>query len=951
MKSFTKTLLSLLFLMTGFAALAQRGVVTGKVTDESGQALIGVSVEVVGTTTGTVTDVDGSYTLSINPGAYTLRFGYTGFASSTSQVTVPANGSVTLNAKLLEDVLGLSEVIVVGARTNDRTVINSAVPVDVVTARELKASGATQTIQVLQTLVPSFNVTKPSITDGSDHFRPATLRGLGPDQTLVLVNGKRRHTSALVHVNGTVGRGSTGVDLNSIPASAIERIEVLRDGAAAQYGSDAIAGVINIILKKDSNFDVEINGGTHLSSQEVGYDADEGLFDGLINQHILDANAPQFSTDWLTEKKNVSRTDGKRLSVHIGKGFQLGSKGNFYVSGQYRNQGRTNRQGVDNRINYFLSPDGSLDPREASFERDDNFRYGDGEFKEYSLFLNGDIGLSEKATFYLFGGGSFRDGLSGCFYRRSRDNRTVRSIYPNGFLPKINAQITDLSGVAGVRGKFGENWGYDFSQTIGSNAFKLNMKNTHNTSLGNLGTTGFSQPGVEQKTEMYDGTLNFTQATTNLDLSRSFANNVFKSPLNLALGAEFRYENYTIEPGEISSYYDGFLDGITVLDGPNAGARPAAGCQCFPGWKDAVDESRSSVAAYTELETEVANGWTMSVAGRFENYSDFGSTLNGKFSTRLVIDNDYAVRGAVSTGFRAPSLGQSNYSAVQTTTIGTTLIETGFFPVNTKIAQALGAKELDSEKSTNYSLGLTYNKGRFAMTVDGYAIYIRDRIILSEQFQGKEGPNGEDLLEQYLISQGLSAAQGSYFTNALNTRTLGVDITSRLGLNVGEGKLRFTFAANFNRTRVTNEDEITTPAALTAYSDTPILGNVEITRLEKGNPTNVFNLMTNYDLGKVSAMLRFVRYGKITWVEFGDFYSFAVDQEFQPKIITDLEVGYRFTDDISAFIGSNNLLDVYPDKYRKDLAFGGIFQYDGTYPTGFNGRYIYARVAYNLGKK
>ncbi|HMQ61388.1 MAG TPA: TonB-dependent receptor [Flavilitoribacter sp.] len=921
---------------------------SGQVTDEKGQPLIGVSIEVAGTTTGTVTDLDGNYALVSPVGRQTLRFTYIGYATSTYEVNVEQGRTASFNLAMADDFIGLSEVVVIGGRTNDRTITNSPVPVDVITAKEIRASGATQTIQILQALVPSFNASKPSITDGSDHFRPATLRGLGPDQVLVLVNGKRRHTSALVHVNGTIGRGSTGVDLNAIPASAIERIEVLRDGASAQYGSDAIAGVINIILKKDSDFDVEIAGGTHLSTQELGYTPGEGLYDGLTNEDILDANSPQYSTSWINSTEKVSRTDGQRVALHIGKGFNAG-KGNFYLSGQYRNQGRTNRQGIDNRINYFTDANGNLDPREASFNRADNFRYGDAEFKDYSLFLNGAAPISNKSEFYLFGGGSYRDGLSGCFFRRANDNRTVRSIYPDGFLPMINAKITDLSIAGGLRGKLGEKWHYDFSQIVGGNAFRLEMKNTHNTSLGDFNDGPFSTAGVEQKTAMYDGTLNFFQATTNLDLNRSFEAGL-AAPVNLALGAEFRLENYKIEPGEISSYYDGNTESGGIQDGPNQGGRAAAGCQCFPGWKDQIDEGRNSVAVYAELETKPLTGWTTSIAGRFENYSDFGTTVNGKFATRIELTEGLALRGAISTGFRAPSLGQSYYSAVQTTTIGTQLIETGFFPVNTKIALALGAKALEPEKSVNTSGGITYSSGKFALTVDAYQIQIKDRVILSEQFQGLTDANGNDLLEQYLISQGLSAAQGSYFTNALNTKTSGIDITGRLGVNAGAGKLKFTFSANFNKTEVTNKGDISTPDALKQYSDTPLYGDVEITRLEKANPKNVMNLIANYDLDRFTAMLRFVRYGSITWLEYGDVFGDAVSQEFSPKVITDLELGYKVSERLGVFLGSNNLLDVYPDKFRKDLAFGGIFEYDGTFPSGFNGRYVYARVTYNVGK-
>lgn len=913
----------------------------GKITDATGQPIIGATVEALQTPVGTVSDINGMYTLNLTAGQFLIRCTYLGFTPVTKNVTIASEGLV-LDIQMEDDILGLNEIVVVGTRSGmERTLINSPVPVDIIGARELKSSGVTQTIQAIQNLVPSYSVTKPSIVDGSDHFRPATLRGLGPDQVLVLINGKRRHTSALVHTNGTVGRGSTGVDINAIPSSAIERIEVLRDGAAAQYGSDAIAGVINIILKKDIGFDFEINTGSHFTRMEKGYSPGEGLYDGITNKSLEDNNGPLYSFDFLTKTKKEFIADGQRLNLHLGKGFKLG-RGNYYISTQYRRQGRTNRQGDDVRFNYF---DGNA--KETTFNRSNNFRYGDSQFNDFSLFLNGENPLSANTSFYIFGGGNYRDGLSGCFFRRAKDNRTVRSIYPDGFLPQINAKLTDLSLGAGIKGKLGSKWNYDLSEVVGTNAFHLNMKNTHNTSLGGISQYTFPEAGVQQKTELNDGTLHFTQANTNFDLNRSFVSS-FASPINLAIGAELRLENYKITPGEISSYYDGNLISNGVQDGPNKGNRAAAGCQCFPGWKDDISDSRTSVALYSEMETQPVKGWSTSLAGRVENYSDFGLALIGKFATRIELSKVIALRGAVSTGFRAPSLGQSNYSAIQTTTLGTTLIETGFFPVGTKIAQALGAKELESEKSVNLSSGITFNAKSFALTVDGYQINIKDRVILSEQFSGIE-KNGADLLEQYLISQGLSAAQGAYFTNALNTKTQGLDIIARYGVDVNKARLRFILSGNFNRTTITNKDKITTPDKLKQYSETPLLGVLEFNRFENATPKVSINFSTTYDADKFNALLRLVRYGSVKTGDYNDFGN-IVYQTYRAKVSTDIELGYILTSSTNIYIGSNNVLDVYPDKSRKDLSFNGIFQYDGTSPIGFNGRYVYLRLAYNLKK-
>ncbi len=952
------TIITLVFLVFGLSIdlFAQRAIISGTLIDENEQPIIGGNVRCVELGTGTISDLDGNYSLTLPEGNYTLQFSYLGYNSQTQAITVIGNENQTINVSYKEDVIGMGEVIVLGTRKKNRLIIDSPVPIDVLSAEELIATGATQTIEVLQMLVPSYSAPKQSISDGSDHFRIATLRGLGPDQVLVLVNGKRRHTNSLVHVNGTVGRGSTGVDLNAIPTAAIERIEVLRDGAAAQYGSDAIAGVINIVLKKDTDLDISASYGAHVTTMDRGYEATEGLYDGITNEDIrswngsLDPSQVSNATNWTEEVEKANIVDGQRLSINASKGFKIGNGGALNVSLQYRGQNPTDRDGVDNRRQYFLidstgNPSeiaGTLDPREETIDRL-HHRWGDAKFQDVSAFLNSEVPIG-KVTGYAFGGFSQRNGESGCFYRRSKDNRTVRSIYPDGFLPLIAPTITDLGGTVGVKGQIAK-WNWDLSQTVGTNSFELNMKNTHNTSLGGINQFTFPDQGVEQKTEIYDGTLKFAQYTTNLGTDTEIKVNGLYSPINIALGAEFRSENYQMEPGEITSYFNGNDDSGGVQDGPNAGTNASAGCQCFPGWKTQVDKSRSNVGGYADLETDITQAFTVGLAGRFENYSDFGSTVTGKLALRYKITDGLALRAAGSTGFRAPSLAQGNYTAIQTTTFGTALVETGVFPFEEgQVAEALGAKPLEAEKSVNLSAGITFNAGNFAMTIDGYNIELRDRIILSEQFRGAD-------LATYLDSIGVPAGAATYFTNALNTRTQGIDITGRYGVNLGESqKLKVILSGNFNRTQVTNAEEVKTPEIIKQYTDTPLFGEMQITRIEKATPNNVFNLVLDYSIGNFTAILKNVRFGDITWAEFNDVGD-LVTQKFKSKIRTDLELGYKPVKGLRIALGANNLLDIYPDKARKDLAFGGIFQYDGTYPLGFNGRYIYARLNYKLAGK
>ncbi|MEL6821807.1 MAG: TonB-dependent receptor plug domain-containing protein, partial [Calditrichota bacterium] len=414
--------------------------------------------------------------------------------------------------------------------------IESPVPIDVITEAEIKQSGFSETTQVLQLLIPSYNAPQPSITDGSDHMRPATLRGLGPDQVLILVNGKRRHTSALVHVNGSIGRGSTGVDMNSIPAASIERIEVLRDGASAQYGSDAISGVINVVLKEQLGFDASLTYSQYLSTTTRGFAEDEG------NRPTDDASTFSWDGDGAVgAPEDVDYDDGQTTNLHLGYGSKIMGDGHLYVSTQVRTRDFANRAGLDPRQQYI---DGDNDPREAGFDRL-NHRFGNGEFSDVSIFFNGYVPMNDEGTqLYGFGGFNKRHGESGCFYRRSLDNRTVRAIHPDGFLPIMNNDLEDLSVAAGIKGAYGD-WAYDASTVFGKNSFNFGVENTNNASLG-----------LNSATEFDAGTLKFQQATSNLDILGNVDIGTAK-PVNVAFGAEVRWENYKIDPGEETSFLNG----------------------------------------------------------------------------------------------------------------------------------------------------------------------------------------------------------------------------------------------------------------------------------------------------------------------------------------------------------------------------------------------------------
>ncbi len=931
--------LSSLVLAAVAPAAAQSGL-RGRVTDrQSGDALAGATVQVAGSPTGTVADLDGRYALSVRPGRYTLQISYVGYRTARVEVTVAAGTTTEQDVRLQEDLIGADEVVVVGSRSStERTVIESVVPVDVLGAAEIRATGQTETTQILQLAIPSYNAPRSSISDGTDHIRAATLRGLGPDQVLILVNGKRRHTSSLVHINGTVGRGSTGVDLNALPASAIGRIEVLRDGAAAQYGSDAIAGVINVILRDDEGADAQVTYGGNVSTVTRGYTATEALRPEETAASYNWDDPAEVGGQRIGAPSKVTYRDGQAIAAHIGYGFRpLG--GRVYVSAQVRQNSRANRAGLDPRQQYYTGFNAGqfgAEQTEATFDRD-NHRYGNGDFTELSSLANVSVPISgTNAQVYAFGGLSSRVGVTGCFFRPSQDNRTNRTLYPDGFLPEIKSGILDLSFAGGVKGVFGP-WAYDASQTLGQNTFDFTIQNSHNASIRPASQTSFDA-----------GQLGFRQATTNLDVFRALPVGL-ATPLSIALGAEFRAENYTIDAGEEASYLNG---GGTVADGPNTGAACAAGSQCFPGFqpRSAQDESRTNVGLYADLETDLVRGVTVSTAGRVERYSDAGTTVTGKVAGRVELPAGFAVRGAVSTGFRAPSLAQSYFTSIATNNVGGQLLELGTFSVTSPLARALGAKDLEPETSTNLSLGLTFARGPAAITVDAFQIEIDDRITFTENFTGAQ-------VTAFLASQGVSATGGRFFTNALDTRTRGLDVTARFGAQAGPGTLRLVLAGNLNETDVTNATTasnnafnrlIAAPEQLRTLGQPALVGRQRINDYERAQPRSKVSAQATYELGRVSLMLRATRYGEVTVLD-GTAPDATTglnsrDQTYGARALADAELGVRLPRGINIAVGGNNLFDVYPDKVLKFNSVNGVTPYSGFSPFGFTGRYLYTRV-------
>jgi len=931
-----------LVMMTGF--VFAQGSVSGTVTDSGGNALYGANVVVEGTSSGAATAADGSYSVDgVTSGSYTVTASYIGYGSSS--VSVNVDGAATANFALSSSAVAGSEVSVLGSRFQ-RNADEQAVPVEVITELEIRATGLTETSQLLQALVPSYNAPRGYITDGSDHMRPATLRGMAPGHVLVLVNGKRRHSGALVHVNGSVGRGSTQVDLNAIPASAIQKIEVLRDGAAAKYGSDAIAGVINIILKETGGADVSITYGQSWSFFERGYSSDEGYIDGQDSStYGWDSDPDHNGTGYLpftgergwarSGKQSVKKTDGKNVIVHAGSGLNMFG-GNLYISGQIREGGRTNRTGLDPRMQYFgtdasgqqtksASATVTPDPREVSFDRE-NHRIGRGEFEQISMMWNGNFPLDGGGSFYTFGGFNTREGESGCYYRRAQDNRTLRAWYPDGFLPLISPELSDRSAAFGMKGLMG-GYAYDLSVTTGGNDFAWGMQNSHNATYG-------TSDG--QQAEFDLGTLGYKQTSVNFDVTTSMDMEGFAGSVNVAFGAEVRKENYTIEAGEEAGYADG---GFDVLDGPSAGSSAAVGCQCLPGLAPAneQDRDRTAYSLYFDAEADLLDNLMMGLAVRTENYSDFGNHTTGKLAMRYELQDNVALRASLSTGFRAPALQEAYFSSIATNFIDGVPYEVGTFPVDTEPAKALGARNLEPETSQNLSAGMTFKNDKATLAVDAYKIIVEDRIGLTETFKG-------DGMVQFFQERAIAAAAGRWFFNGVDTETNGLDIVSTITLDIPNGSLLLKSAMNFTDTEVTNKGELETPSNLADYTSQVLLGRANTVRYESSGPSNVFQFSAMVRKPTCNYIVKLNNWGEVT-IPSG---SLEREQVLSPKWTMDAEYSFQVSSQARLSLGVNNIFDEYPDKTIKRNSFNGIFQHSGYSPFGFNGRYIYARVDMSL---
>lgn len=892
--------------------------VQGLVKDKAGNGLDGASVQIMGTTRGTHTNEKGEFSVSANKGEK-LRISLVGYQSAEWDITSNNMNDIILESSMTE----LDQVVVVGTRRSNRVRTETPVPVDVVPISQTQfPTGKMDLTSMLNFAAPSFNHAKQSGSDGADHVDLGTLRGLGPDQTLVLVNGKRRHQSAFVSVFGTRGRGNSGTDLNAIPQSSIDRIEILRDGASAQYGSDAIAGVMNIILKKETG---KLTG-------NIGYAA---YYDDEYNT-ILSKDQGYHEYD--------NKLDGKTFTAGANYGLGLGDQGGFInISADYVSTGKTYRQ----------------DPSQALPFNIYRRTHGDGSYDGLGAGLNVEYPLNNDASTNLYAHANFtsRETDAFAFTRRFGDNPERFPTDANGNLiqvpgiimsdgagsfyynPHIQTEIKDLAGTVGLKGKLGEKWNYDLSGSHGSNDFHFFGDQTFNAGLG------------ADKTHFDDGGFKFSQTTANLNFTREIPS--FLKGLHLALGAEYRAENYELYAGEEASY-------------ANYNPDKPSGAQGFPGYQpgDEVDASRNTFGLYADVEADVCKSLLLGAAYRYENYSDFGSTSNYKFTGRYKFDATTALRASISTGFRAPSLQQINFSSTFTTVQGGLISEVKIAPNSSPITRAAGIPELKQEESVNMSLGLTIRPtNNLIFSVDAYRVKVEDRVVLSGQFSADDASLSQNLRD---ILNSLKVSYAQFFANAVNTTNMGIDVVLEYNHKCDKGNLKFLFTGNAQKMEI---DQINIPEELnTSESNREyFFSEREQYFLIASAPKTKFGLGLDYSWNRFSIGTRINYFGQVNLLGYGDFNSL------EPQVPTDADENIRVRDEYNyrrrwvhdvfasvkimdaakIYIGVDNVWNVHPDLGFAPGAAGWAYNNETGGPwdavqMGGNGRRLFARLSFSF---
>ncbi len=831
----SKTILTLL-LFIPLITWAQK-TISGKIIDANGEPIPYATVSEDKMSNGTTTDEFGKFTFDVSKFPTTLMVSFLGYETKKQYITIEENIEIHLH----QESVGLDEIVVTGNRAKPRTILDSPVPIDNVGVQELKNSGKTTIDRMLTFKVPSFNSQNQAISDATAHYDPADLRGLGPSRTLVLINGKRKNQSAQVYLNRTPGKGEVGVDLKSIPVAAIERVEVLRDGASAQYGSDAIAGVINMVLK----------------------------------------NNVAYST--VTTKAGItSEGDGFNLSADYNTAFNFGDGGYINLTLGYFNQKLTNRAGTPGTADLPSNPLPNW-VNWATENPDLGMHVGQPDMEKKDMFVNMSHPLGENAEFYSFHGYTTRTGRSFAYYRAPywRQGGVGDSGFITrpedfiGYQPTFETAIDDHINAMGIKFAMSDTWNADASLTYGANHVDYTVNNSVNRDY-------LADNGTSPRT-FHPGGYRLQNLIGNLDFTGTLSDQV-----SLALGLEYKKEYFSAFEGDPRSYYKGGSDSF-------AGIKPA----------EAGDWDRNNFAAYAQLDYDLSDDLLLGVAGRFEDFSDFGSNFSWKVNGRYKLGNKGAIRASYSTGFRAPTLHQRHLTNSQYIIVAGSsepLLQ-GTLANDNAAVEALGVPNLFAETSKNISGGLTYKfDNNFSASFDLYQIKVDDRVLFSSQIGALDGNlDGSDAVEQILVNNNVVAVQ--FFINAGNTKTTGADLVLNYKGDTGFGA---SLAANFNSTTL---DAITTPSALAAGGYN-IFDRQEQGLITNSRPKSKILLGLSQDWDKFSLELNNTMFGKVTITapESG-----GTDQELSSKVVTDINMNYKFTDRLSLNGNIGNLFDVYPD--------------------------------------
>ncbi|MEM7103879.1 MAG: TonB-dependent receptor [Bacteroidota bacterium] len=885
--------------------------VKGQVTDDDGNPLIGASVFVKGTSTGVVTDVNGNYSIDC-PESGVLVFSYTGYQDKE----VTCTGDATMNVTLSEGI-DLEGVTVIGSRGKPRTDLDSPVPIDAIQAADLAKTGQPDIGQSIHFTVPSFSAQKFGINDLAPLIDPAQLRGLGSDQTLLLVNGKRRHKVAFFNGNDGVGKGQLGNDINSIPSAAVERVEVLRDGAAAQYGSDAIAGVVNMELKKARS------GGSF--SAYIGSTFTSPKYDDITNRG--EEGEKIYGDDAIT--------DGNTFKSSINFGLPWGEDGFLNTTVHFQHSDPTDRSGTYSHSTGWYVPE-QFDPLGLTDEQLqaqngidlDRAVLGTAENTNGGIFLNAGKPINDTWSYYGMGGFTKKQIIGGVFSRSpARTSRAVLEIFPDGYNPEVPSRLTDWQILSGFTGEFSNDWNLDFSMGYSGNDVQLFARNTVNPSMG-----------ADSPTQFYTGGLRVTQSLLNLDITKSLTESI-----SLAFGSEYRRETYELMEGEKESWFPGSLatEGRDIGSSGREGFTPASS-----GFWD-----RTNIGVYAEVEADVTKDLLLVVAGRFENYSDFGSDFSYKAAARYKILDNYSIRASVNRSFRAPALAQthySNFSQISFDSDGGSIVSPTLPIRDNRVQSAFGIDNLEPETSLDFAVGATakFLDGAFKLTVDAYQIAVDDRIFLAQVAAA-------DFTE--FATSGFDDI--NFFANAINTTTQGLDIVATYKKRFAENSvLNLSLAINFNSTEI---DELNVTPELAPHISFDRTNNASdfFIYLIEGTPKNKIIFTPSYRIGKLSLLARISSFGKVSEPRL----RFNADinewddnppgggepQVLASKAIMDFSITGHITDNLSITGGVNNLFDTYPDMLREGQVRGEVIYSRRVNQFGTNGRFINLSLNYS----